>query len=114
MKHVEICQTEVVHDVDALLVIAATFEGSKPFSGCFHVWDIDEMVREDPLTGKLVASVYCAFGDASYHEDSMIEIELIAVEAACSGFDGKVVRRMRWADEPGEISEASQKPVLEE
>ena len=100
MNSIEIFQTEMVKDVEALLVYAATFEGSEPFSGCFHVCDLDEMVRTDPVSGKQIASVFCAFGDDPYHEDSMIEIELIAVEAGCSGYDGEVVRRMRWSPGP--------------
>jgi len=97
MNSIEILQTEMVKDAEVLLVQAATYQGSKPFSGNFHFWDLDEMIHTDPVTGKEMARVFCSFGDEPYHEGSIIEIELISVEAGCSGFDGEVVRRMRWA-----------------
>ena len=94
MNKVEILETEMVQDVQALVVDAASFQGSEPFAGTFQVWDLDDLVRSDPETGKRTATVLCAAGDAPYHEDSMIEIELISLEVGVIGFDGHVVRRI--------------------
>ena len=97
MKNIEIVETEAVSDIEALIVQAATFEGSAPFSGTFAIWDIEEMTRTDPKTGNLIASVSCAFGDRPFTEESLIEIEVIALEARVIGFEGEVIRHMRLA-----------------
>ena len=95
MKKVEILETEMVQNVQALVVHAASFQGSEPFAGTFQVWDLDDLIRFDRDTGKRTATVLCAAGDAPYHEDSMIEIELISFELGAIGFVGDVVRRIR-------------------
>ena len=94
MKKVDILETEMVREVQAPVVHAASFQGSEPFSGTFQVWDLDDLIRFDPDTGKRTATVLCSAGDAPYHEDSMIEIELTSVEVGAIGFDGHVVRRI--------------------
>jgi hypothetical protein len=94
VKKVEILETERVQDVQALVVHAASFQGSEPFAGAFQVWDLDDLIRHDPDTGKRTVTVLCAAGDAPYHEDSMIEIELISLEVGAIGFIGDVVRRI--------------------
>jgi len=94
VRKVEILETEMVQDVEALVVHAASFQGSEPFAGTFQVWDLDDLIRFDPDTGKRTATVLCAAGDSPYHEDSTIEIELISIEVGTIGFIGDVVRRI--------------------
>ncbi len=98
MKNIEIAETEDVNDLEVLLVQSAIFDGSVPFSGCFVVFDIDLVTRTDPQTGKTFVHINCAFGDEPYNEESMIEIEVLSYESVVIGFDGEVIRRMRWMD----------------
>ena len=75
---------------EVLLVSAARFQNSLPFSGAFEVFDLYQCITK--VEGdKLIASVNCTTEGVPLTENSILDIELIGDYQGSIEFSGDVI-----------------------
>lgn len=74
-KVIRIVETRLAHGSEHVIVDAASYNGSAPFSGIFEVFDLDTCLTTDPADGRVHLTVQCQFGDQD-DEDASLVLEL--------------------------------------
>ena len=98
MKTMSIVETKVVSNAQVVIARAAIYADSTPFSGVFEVWDVDHYRHTDPVTGKSTASFRCRLENTPDDEDAVLDFELIDIETEVIGYDGDVIKQIRFTD----------------
>lgn len=96
-KQIKIVATREVTDCEALLINAASYQGSEAFGGAFQVWDLDDCCWTDADTGQLVVEVICQSPEDMSEDATLLLTLHDPMPEGCSGYQGDVVARLEFA-----------------